>query len=107
MIKPDVEDPEAFLVFTYLGAVRPRDNLTPNEAHRARETIRVLGLDGALNEIRRAEVAGYRQTAEDLFQLADVYPEEEWLPLLEEEIRNTADLPFATAIKHLLTRQSD
>lgn len=32
-------------------------------------------------------------------------PEAEWLPLLQEEIKITSHLPFATAIKHVLTPQ--
>ncbi|HFT8628474.1 TPA: retron Ec78 anti-phage system effector HNH endonuclease PtuB [Pseudomonas aeruginosa] len=107
LIKPDIEDPEAFLVFTPSGAVRARANLTPEAHHRATETIRILALDGALNQIRRAEVAGYIQTAEVFFELAHNLPEEEWLPELLQEIQNTVHLPFATAIKHVLTRQSD
>lgn len=107
LIKPDREDPEAFLVFTPNGAVRPRANLIPHDQRRASETIRILALDGALNQIRRAEVAGYVQTAEVFAELAQHFPEDEWLPELQQEIQNTAHLPFATAIKHVLTRQSD
>lgn len=66
-----------------------------------------MKLDGALNQIRRSEVAGYIQTAEAFAEMAESYSEDEWLPLLEEEIQNTAHLPFATAIRHVLTRQSE
>lgn len=107
LIKPDSDDPEDFLVFTPNGAVRPRANLSLQATHRAQETIRILAIDGALNQIRRAEVAGYLQTAEFFLELAQDFPEHEWLPALEQEIQNTAHLPFATAIKHVLTRQSD
>lgn len=107
LIKPDEEDPELFLVFTPQGAIRPRANLAPRDAVRATETIRILKLDGALNQIRRSEVAGYIQTAEAFAEMAESYSEDEWLPLLEEEIQNTAHLPFATAIRHVLTRQSE
>lgn len=107
LIKPDVEDPEAFLVFTPKGAIRPRANLPPHDQQRAKETIRILGLDGALNQIRRSEVAGYIQTAEAFAEMAATFSENEWLPLLQEEIQNTAHLPFATAIRHVLTRQSE
>ena len=107
LIKPDIEDPEVFLVFTPNGSVRARANLSPEAQHRAKETIRILALDGALSQIRRAEVAGYIQTAEFFIELAQDFPEEEWLPELLQEIQNTAHLPFATAIKHVLTRQSD
>lgn len=107
LIKPDIEDPDAFFVFTPSGAIRPRARLEPQDNHRAVETIRILGLDGSLNQIRQAEVAGYLQTVEAFAEMAEVFDEEEWLPLLQEEIQNTAHLPFATAIKHVLTRQSD
>jgi uncharacterized protein (TIGR02646 family) len=107
LIKPDVEDPEAFLVFTPHGTICPRANLQPHDHHRAKETIRILGLDGALNQIRRSEVAGYIQTAEAFAEMAESFSEDEWLPLLREEIQNTTHLPFATAIRHVLTRQSE
>ncbi len=107
LIKPDVEDPQDFLVFTPHGAIRPRANMQPHDEHRAKETIRILGLDGALNQIRRSEVAGYIQTAEAFAEMAATFSENEWLPLLQEEIQNTAHLPFATAIRHVLTRQSE
>lgn len=107
LIKPDVEDPEDFFVFTPSGAIRPRANLPPHDQQRAKETIRILGLDGALNQIRRSEVAGYIQTAEAFAEMAATFSEDEWLPLLQEEIQNTAHLPFATAIRHVLTRQSE
>lgn len=107
LIKPDDEDPEAFLVFSPNGTVRPRAHLKPQEYHRAKETIRILGLDGALNQIRLAEVCGYIQTAEYFSEIAKQFDEDEWLPLLWEEIHNTSHLPFSTAIKHVLTRQSE
>lgn len=107
LIKPDVEDPEALLVFTPNGAIRPRAKLQPHDHRRAKETIRILGLDGALNQIRRTEVVGYIQTAELFAEMAETFSEDEWLPLLQEEILRTAHLPFATAIRHVLTRQSE
>ena len=107
LIKPDEEAPEAFLVFTPHGAIRPRANLQTHERHRAEQTIRILALDGALNQIRRSEVAGYIQTAEAFAEMAETFREDEWLPLLQEELKNITHLPFATAIRHVLTRQSE
>ncbi|MBC3414220.1 TIGR02646 family protein [Pseudomonas sp. SWRI51] len=107
LIKPDVEDPELLLVFTPNGAVEPRANLAPADRQRALQTIRILGLDGALTQIRRSHTSGYLQTALDLAQIAQEWPEEEWLPFLQDELRATAMLPFATAIKHVLTPQSE
>lgn len=106
LIKPDIEDPEDFLVFTPNGALRPRQGLSDPERHRALRTIDILQLDGALNRIRYSEVSGYLQTAEAFAELAEHFPPEDWLPELELEIAATAHLPFATAIRHVLTRQS-
>lgn len=105
LIKPDIEDPERFLVFAPDGGVSPRANLSQEENLRAKETIRIFNLDGPLRQIRRREIEGYIQTAEEFANLATQFPETEWMPLLQEEITNTAHLPYATAIKHILTRQ--
>ncbi|NRT58388.1 retron Ec78 anti-phage system effector HNH endonuclease PtuB [Sphaerotilus uruguayifluvii] len=106
LIKPDVEDPENFLLFLPNGTVCPRNGLSDEERHRAEETIRILKLDGALNQIRREAVRHYIKTAEAFAEMAQEYPENEWLPELENEIIRTSHLPFATAIKHVLSNQS-
>lgn len=106
LIKPDVEDPEHYLVFAPNGSVSPRKSLSSADLHRASETIRIFNLDGALRQIRFREVAGYVQTAEEFATMANVFPEADWLPLLQQELSATAHLPFATVIKHVLTRQS-
>lgn len=105
LIKPDIEDPERFLVFAPDGGVSPRKGLSTADETRAKETIRIFNLDNALKPIRHREICGYVQTAEYLAALADSFAEEEWMPLLQQEIAATAHLPFATAIKHVLTRQ--
>ena len=108
LIKPDIDDPDVFLVFTPGGTVKPRAGLSASDHHRASETIRILGLDGALNQIRRAEVYGYLQTMELFAEMAEAFPDDlSWVQELEQEVRGTAHLPFATAIRHVLTRQSE
>lgn len=107
LIKPDIEDPDMFLVFTAGGAVRPRAGLSAGDHLRATETIRILALDGALNQIRRTELSGYIQTMEVFAMYAEECPDEAgWIEELEREVLSTADLPYATAIRHVLTRQS-
>jgi len=106
LIKPDLEDPEHFLVFAADGSVSARKTLAPGEQQRALETIRIFNLNGVLAQIRRNEVIGYVQTAEQFAEFAQHLPEDEWLPLLQQELQNIALLPFATAIRHVLTRQS-
>ncbi len=110
LIKPDIEDPEGYLVFSPDGSVRPRKGISRDDKHRAEETIRIFNLNGALQHIRRIEIQGYVQDAEALAEMANQHPVEEWLPLvkaaLEKERIATKNLPFATAIWHVLTRQS-
>lgn len=105
LIKPDSEDPEHYLVFDQHGGVNPRKNLNETNSLRAQETIRIFNLDTPLRASRRSQIRGYVETAEAIAELAQTLPEVEWLPLLEQEIADTAHLPFATAIKHVLTRQ--
>lgn len=50
----------------------------------------------------KTAVQGYLQTAEELAEMALEFEEEEWLPLFEQELNATRDLPFATAIRHIL-----
>lgn len=107
LIKPDQEDPDDFFVFLSDGNVSPRVGLTQEQHQRATQTIRILNLNGpkgALRQIRQREVAGYVQTAEFFADMAMSFPDHEWLPLLNEELATTAHLPFATAIRHTLTR---
>ena len=53
---------------------------------------------------------GYLQTVEEWAELESQFPEEEWRPIVEQELAqelaNTAHLPFATAIRHTLARVS-
>jgi uncharacterized protein (TIGR02646 family) len=109
LIKPDVDDPESFFVFVSDGTIAVRKGLSQQDTRRANETLRIFNLDaqhGPLRRMRQQAAAGYLQTGEELFSLASEYPPEEWQPLLDEELAATAHLPFATAIKHALTRQN-
>jgi len=106
IIKPDGEDPDRYLVFVIDGTIAVREGLDANGAHRASETLRILGLNpnnGRLRNERRSAVAGYLQTAEFFCQISSEFPQEEWLPLLLEEIERIKDEPFCTAIRHALT----
>lgn len=108
LIKPDVEDPDEFLVFDPQGGIRPKEGLTHDKHRRATETIRILNLDGGgLPHMRRAAAVGYLKTIEGWAEVAEQLPEAEWRPLVEEalaeELSITDHLPFATAIRHALT----
>lgn len=106
LIKPDVEDPEKFFLFITDGTIRIRPELNPNNTRRASETLRIFNLNarsGSLRYMRERAVIGYKQIAEELRQLAEIFPLEDFQAYLQTEITATAQLPFATAIKHALS----
>lgn len=104
LIKMDEEDPERFFDFLPDGNVVPVKGLRPEDKHRAEETIRVFNLNGALRQIRETAVKGYLQTAEEFSAYAadPEIDEADWLSLLQEELDRIKNLPFTTAIKHVL-----
>lgn len=102
IIKMDTEDPEAFLQFLADGNVVPINGLSQADKHRAEETIRIFNLNGALRQVRETTIKGYLQTAEELAGYAAEFDEADWLPLLQDELNQIKDLPFTTAIKHML-----
>lgn len=105
LIKPDVEDPEHFLLFIPIGSVHARANLSAVERLRAEETIRILHLNGPLQAIRREVLRHYVETAEILAEVALQEGEEAARLLLQEELDAVEQLPHVTAIRHLLTNQ--
>jgi len=105
LLKPDVDNPDDFLVFVNDGTIVPKDGLPLNAWQRASETLRVFNLDakhGALRHMRRAAAAGYLQTAEEFRSFAAEFDEADWHPLLDQELASISDLPFVTAIRHAL-----
>lgn len=105
LLKPDVDDPDDFLVFVSDGTIVAREGLQPNQRNRATETLRVLNLDaehGALRHMRKQAAAGYLQMAEEFRQFSTEFDEAEWRPLLEQELAAIAQLPFVTVIRHAL-----
>lgn len=102
LIKMDEEDPEKFLEFLPDGSVVPVSGLTLADKNRAEETIRIFNLNGSLRQIRKTQLRGYLQTAEELVEYAEEFETSEWLPLLENELDQIKQQPFCTAIKHIL-----
>jgi len=102
LIKMDSENPEDFLQFLPDGNVVPATGLNPTDKHRAEETIRIFNLNGSLRRIRETAIKGYLQTAKELAEYAAEFDEDDWRPLLDEELDHIEGLPFTTAIKHVL-----
>jgi uncharacterized protein (TIGR02646 family) len=115
LIKPDQDDPEQFLQFFSDGAIRPRIGLTQEQRQRAEETLRVFNLDAEshrLRDRRRQAIAGWLASLQvvqeecQAYLTEGLYTEDEAFAEVQEELdkllSQTADLPFATAIRHTL-----
>jgi uncharacterized protein (TIGR02646 family) len=106
LINPCCDDPDAFFIFQADGTISLRCGLSAADAHRARETLRVFSLDadwGRLRAMRKAAVSGYIEDADTAFN-------EGWTPddiraYFAEELEYANQLPFYTAIRHVLTER--
>lgn len=108
LIKPDVENPEQYLLFVTDGSIAIRSSLSEADRCRARETLRILNLDavhGRLRKMRQRAAVGFVRTAEEIRELACQYPPDIWMPFLVDELTQIQSLPFSTTIKHVLTPQ--
>ena len=106
LIKPDVEDPELFFRYGEDGTISVRQGLSPQQQHRAIETLRIFNIDaqwGPLRQMRSVVCNGYLETATAFQEMAQQYPAADWWPLLLQELASISQLPFCTAIKHTLT----
>lgn len=106
LIKPDIDDPEEYLQFLSTGRIVPQNELNPDQQRKAEETLRIFNLDhdrGPLRQMRQSAVAGYIQQAEELAEFATILDPDEFDHYRNGEVAAIADLPFATAIKHVLT----
>lgn len=103
LIKPDDIDPDTLLYFHSSGEARPRNKLSPDDKHRAEETIRVFGLNnGALVGARKKAVKSYskkkKQDFDEIVSWSDNLRQE----YFRNEIEETRWDPYATTIRHYL-----
>jgi uncharacterized protein (TIGR02646 family) len=106
LINPCCDDPDAFFIFQADGTISIRNGLSEVDQRRATETLRVFSLDakrGRLRAMRKAAVSGYVDDANIAFN-------EGWSPddirtLFQAEMKIARDLPFYTAIRHVLTER--
>lgn len=95
LIKPDVDDPRAYLFFTSDGRVRSRFGLDAKQAHRAAETIRVFGLScPRLRGQRKAALSGLKRLRDEASKELDAAEAAEYLA---DEAEALAALPFSSA----------
>ncbi|QYK43751.1 MAG: TIGR02646 family protein [Xanthobacteraceae bacterium] len=106
LIDPCLDDPDAFFVFRADGTISVRNGLSAQDEHRARETLRVFSLNpqwGRLRNMRQAAVSGYVDSANDAFD-AGLTPAD-IRAYFAQELQAAHDLPFYTAIRHVLTER--
>jgi uncharacterized protein (TIGR02646 family) len=108
LIKPDLEDPECFFLFVADGSIALRADLNPAQRRRAEETLRVFNLNaqwGRLRRMRESAASGYLKVLDEIAELRAILSTEEIEAYIAQEFSYTQDLPFCTAIKHVLTPQ--
>nr|WP_314265798.1 retron Ec78 anti-phage system effector HNH endonuclease PtuB [uncultured Moellerella sp.] len=103
LIKPDVENPSLYLHFLTTGSVRPCVVLTATEQLKATETIRVFNLNGdsALLGRRRQAINAELHEIEVFYGMQDIFSEDEWNKLLQDELSRVKDIEFSTALTHV------
>ncbi len=113
LIKPDNEEPDDFFVFVSDGSIQVREGLNFHNKHRAEETLRIFNLNakhGSLRQRRQQAVLPYLLITKDFEELEKEctsdkereYVRSEYKKEIVNAQRNTAHLPFATAIRHSL-----
>jgi hypothetical protein len=94
-------NPDRFFRFRSDGTISIRPGLSPADVRRAQETLRVFNLNpegGRLRNMRRTVVSPYVSMVDGVN-----FSAQELKEFFAEELRNAADLPFFTAIRHVLT----
>lgn len=107
LIKPDIEDPDDFLIFVPDGTIAVKKGLNAALSQRANETLRIFNLDaqnGALRQMRRNNASRYLDTAEALWKMREEYGENVWEETLADELKAAQDEQFITAIRHTICR---
>lgn len=104
LIKPDRDNPDDYLLFSYNGDVTSCPGLTATQKKRAEETIRVFNLNNSTNLVpmRRQAARNYRKTVEALLELAKECDRDEVEQLFQDELSAICGLPFTSTLRHLL-----
>lgn len=106
LVNPCEDDPDFFFLFRADGTISVRRGLSAQEAHRAQETLRVFSLDadwGRLRAMRKAAVSGYVIDADEAVGAG--FSPDDIRAYFTAELEHAKDLPFYTAIRHVLTER--
>jgi len=106
LIEPCCDDPDNFFVFRSDGTISIRRGLSDQDEGRAKETLRVFSLDadwGRLRAMRKAAVSGYLNDANEAFSAG--FSPDDIRAYFAEVLGQAKELPFFTAIRHVLTER--
>lgn len=106
LVNPCYDNPDAFFIFQADGTISIRRGLSAADEHRARETLRVFSLDakwGRLRAMRQAAVSGYIGDADAADRAG--FSVDEIRDYFADVLEYIKDLPFYTAIRHVLTER--
>jgi len=105
--KPDVQNPGDFLLFLNSGKVRVKPKLTVQDCEIANNTITIFNLSGdsALENSRRAAIAGEKLFADQYWEMLVGEDAGELAELLEATLSDALirikDMAHSTALEHL------
>jgi len=101
VIKPDVENPNDFLLFLTSGKVVPKPSLTGIALKKAEETIRVFNFnaDSTLFNSRKNAILAIKQEIDDLYQMQDEL-KDDWVTFLDDSLDGVQGEEFQTALEH-------
>lgn len=106
LVDPCADDPDDFFIFRTDGTISVRRGLPAHDEHRAKETLRVFALDalgGRLRNVRKGVVSGYVDAANEAFEAG--FSRDQIRVYFADELQHAEDLPFYTAIRHVLTER--
>jgi len=102
LVNPCTDDPDLYFRFRFDGTISTRQGLSDQACARAMMTLRVFNLDpeyGRLRQMRKIVLKGFDYVVD----LAGEFSKEEIIELLADELEAAQDMPFQTAIRHVLT----
>ena len=104
LIDPTNEEPDEYFWFLETGMIDVRGGCQEAQAHRARETLRILNLNhhGRLRPMRARQLQWYKEMDPDVFTELMTFPEEDRREYIVQELQATASQPFCTIIRHFL-----
>jgi uncharacterized protein (TIGR02646 family) len=104
LIDPTNEEPDDFFWFHESGGIDVRSGCDVTQSRRAKETLRVLNLNGdhGLRQMRARQLKMYQDPNVDMFDELPKWEDADRREYVRGELAATASQPFCTIIRHFL-----